>query len=322
MSGDDKVKESNFRKAGTEIGKVIGNPFITFSISIAIAIVTIIFNDRMYQFFGIVGLGITYVIISISYFLYNEKISSVDALKRCDALQYKIKTLEDKNTLLEKTKERLESQSPNLITYKLVRKKILLLNDNGDADFTMVNIGINLSDDAIRTLRYFIDTEKEIGLVNIKEVVFNQETQKIFDLQKVKIVDTGTGKEQWHNILCLRPTNFSKPRQQLDTSYKFLFKDEYANAFKPNQTDFSSHTVNCLTDEVKFEIIAPTGYIFNDLDFNVRDPVNGIDALSEKFRVSRICPPEFISDRHCLIWVITKPILSYKYVLSFSLNKE
>jgi len=296
---------------------LFANPVAVFIYSLLFALLSLELIEKDLRPYGIVGVGIVYVMGSVAFAVWNEKISAKKALEDNQNLKRRVSELETEKEALTKEKNALENEVPKAIEYSNVRKYIELKDADGNACFKMSYEGKSLSESPVDKVRHFLTTEQKVMMEKLTNTKFNNEDI----LPKIEYTECiKNGKTTWRNEIYFEtsePVQIGKP---LDTSYDAELGKEYSEAFKGG-TSITQHEVSVKTDRFLIEIVAPEGFYFKNPVFDVRDVFSDIEIHHEKSRIRDDCMPIPKQERKKIVWDILYPKLSYRYVLKFSLEK-
>lgn len=291
------------------------NPIVVFSASFLFALFAVLFGERYIQVYGIVSICIIYSVFATFYAIWKENVSSERLREKNLDLQRKVEVLDDDNRKLKKERDALEKEVPKVIAYSLVEKHIKIHNEKGDAHFSMTYHGTNVSERPLRKVRHFVSTKEKLTKDKLSNIKFN--TEDI--LPVVENIQFGS---EWRNNIFLAAAEPVSDGTPVVTHYEAELEKEYADGFKLDGTTFSFHEVSLKTDRFLVEIIAPKGFYLANPQFDIRDVFGDIEVYREKDRVTRECPPLPKEGRKKIIWDISNPRLSYRYILEFGMIKK
>jgi len=283
------------------------NPVAVFVYSFLFALLT---EEK--ERWMIIGVGFVYIVGSVVYAIWHEKISAREAVEENQKLKREVKELEEERDGLKKAKDVLEKEVPELITYSCVEKEIKILDKDGNARFSMTHRGINESKTLLRRVGYVLVTEIKVDKNKLSNTTINNEN----------VIPDVTPKQYgkaWRNQIFMETSEPVPDGEPIETHYEAYLEKEYASGFEGKTSSY--HQVSLKTDKFSVVIHAPDGFYFTNPDFDVREIFSNIEVYHEKDRISKDCPPLPMQDRTKIVWKIANPRLSYIYILLFSLKK-
>lgn len=306
------------RRTLKSIYSFFANPIAVFAYSLLFTLVSLEILDVNLRSYVFVGIGTSYVLVSIVVAVWNEKISARRAENENRDLRTEVRKLEMQRDSLEKAKNALEKEVPQAIEYDLVKKSIQLKDAIGNAHFSISYQGRSLGEGPVDKVRHFLTTEEKVTGNKIANAKFNDEDIHP-TLEHTEYIKNG--KSTWRSDIYFETCEPVQRNKRLDTSYEAELDNEYSDAFKDKKMAITLHEVSVKTDNFRVEIVAPDGYYLNNPLFDVRDLFSNIEIFQEKTRISNECMPTAKQDRKKIVWDIPYPRLSYRYILKFNLEK-
>lgn len=309
------MSENGEKRTRRDVSNFFKNPIVVFSGSFLFALLVVLFAERSLQVWGIIGVGFIYSLGSILYAIWNERVSSERLRRKYQELNRRVASLEAENKRLIEAKNTLEIQVPKVIAYGSVEKQIRILNENGDAHFSMTYNGINESGTPLQKVRFVVNTKGKITRNKVGGCKFNHEDV----YPHIRNVPFGNG---WRNEIILETSEPTDDGGPITAHYEVQLDKEYAEGFREGEITESNHEVSLKTDKFSVEVIAPKGFYFTNPTFNVKDVFGNIEIPLEKDRIMRECPPLPKEGRRKILWVIKNPRLSYRYFLLFAMKRK
>lgn len=305
----------NEKRLREDVEDFLRNPFTITVLSLAVATVVSLFN----KFYAAVGLWVIAIVlsaVSLTYGLYKQKFSVEELEKENKDLKSARDTLKDEKEDLEKQVK----QQPKLIRYKKATTTVEIRNTNGDAKFSYTDEIANLGDKCLTSLKqeiYWVgeplDCQKVPGYINDNPVDVRVTESSKHDTASGAL----TGRKAELKCYLVEPI---EPGKTFLYDFEFELKGVFKDAF--NGRDSYNRSFYFPTDRFEMVIKAPDNYNFvPDLDVSVQNYYSTEDDL-ERDRVKTLHRPTLNNQRKIVKWRVKEPIMTYRYTITFGLEKK